>query len=152
MAKQQPDQSASRPSRSSRPGVRGPGGPPDQVRGVRAAPSRAPRGPGAGGAPPRERSPRRQRFEAASAPILVMFTRMPKWLVVVGMALLLFAGLVMPAPLGWLGAIFLVIVAVFLGWLLALSWPVIGFSARWLRVFVVAALLGIAALKVMGRF
>lgn len=148
MAKQPPSGS----SRSSRPGVRGPGGPPDQVRGAgapRAArPTPRPLAPTAGG----ERSARRLAFERRSAPLLVAFTKVPRWLVVVGMALLLFAGLVMPASLGWLGCILLLIVAAFLGWLLALSWPVIGFAARWLRVLVVAALVGIAVLKAMGRF
>ncbi len=148
MAKQPPSGS----SRSSRPGVRGPGGPPDQVRGAaaprRSGPAPKPAAPAAGG----DRSERRLAFERWSAPLLVAFTKVPRWLVVVGMALLLFAGLVMPPSLGWLGAILLVIVAAFLGWLLALSWPVIAFSARWLRVLVVAALLGIAVLKAMGRF
>jgi hypothetical protein len=152
MAKPKPNEPAARPTRNTRPGVRGPGGPPAQVRGVPAPGTRTPR-PAAG--PPaavRERSARRVRFEERSAPLLAAFARAPKWAVVVGMALLLFAGLVMPAPLGWLGAILLVIVASFLGWLLALSWPILGFAARVLRVIVVAALLGIAVLKAMGRF
>jgi hypothetical protein len=83
-----------------------------------------------------------------SLPILVALRRVPTWLVVVLMALFLFAGLVIPIP--WLSAIMLLLVAVFLGWLLLLSWPVLGPGSRLLRLFVVGALLVVAFLRATG--
>jgi hypothetical protein len=64
---------------------------------------------------------------------------------------LLFAGLVMPASLAWLGGLLLALVGVFLGWLLLLSWPVLGASSKLLRLIVIVAVFGIAFLKAMGR-
>lgn len=68
------------------------------------------------------------------------------------MAVLLFFGLIQTGGLAWLGALFLLIVAAFLGWLLALAWPVLPTSSRMTRLIVVAAVVGIAILKLMGRF
>lgn len=68
------------------------------------------------------------------------------------MALLLFFGLIQTGNLAWLGGIFLLIVAAFLGWLLALAWPVLGGAAKFIRVIVVAALIGLAILKFGGKF
>lgn len=68
------------------------------------------------------------------------------------MALLLFFGLIQTGNLAWLGGIFLLIVAAFLGWLLALAWPVLGGAAKFIRATVVAAVIGLAILKFGGRF
>jgi hypothetical protein len=64
---------------------------------------------------------------------------------------LLFAGLAMPTSFAWLGALLLALVGVFLGWLLVLSWPVLGASSKLLRLIVILAVFGIAFLKAMGR-
>ena len=77
---------------------------------------------------------------------------MPRWLLVVVPAILLFAGLVMPVGLAWLGGILLLLVAVFLGWLLVLSWPALTQGSRTVRVITVAAVVGVAGLKFLGRF
>jgi len=77
---------------------------------------------------------------------------MPRWLVVITPAIVLFVGLILPGSFAWLGGVLLLLVAAFLGWLTALSWPAIGPAARLLRVVVVAALAGIAVFKAMGRF
>jgi hypothetical protein len=81
-----------------------------------------------------------------------MLQRLPRWLVVISMALLLFFGLIQTGNLTWLGGIFLLIVAMFLGWLLVLAWPILGGTARFVRVVVVAAVVGLAILKFAGRF
>jgi hypothetical protein len=54
---------------------------------------------------------------------------------------LLVTGLAVP---GWPGAVALVLVAAFLGWLAALSWPRLGPGPRLLRVAAVVGLLVIA--------
>ncbi|MSO27249.1 MAG: hypothetical protein EXQ60_04190 [Candidatus Nanopelagicales bacterium] len=121
-------------------GVRGPSGPPP--RGSQPAPkAKSPKGAGSG----------RRVMERKSYPILVMLHRVPRWLLVILTALALFLGLIQTGDLAWLGGILLLLVAAFLGWLLVLSWPVLGFVARLLRLVVVIAVVGIAIYKFMGR-
>jgi hypothetical protein len=76
----------------------------------------------------------------------------PRWLVVIALALALFFGLIQSGSLSWLGGLLLLLVALFLGWLLALAWPVLGGGSKLLRVVVVTAVVGIAILKFAGRF
>ena len=57
---------------------------------------------------------------------------MPRWLIVVAPAILLFGGLILTGPLAWLGGILLFVVWLFLAWLTALSWPAL--DARLARV------------------
>jgi hypothetical protein len=94
----------------------------------------------------------RGNLERASVPILMRLLALPRWLIVVLMGTFLFLGLIQTGNLAWLGGIFLLIVGGFLGWLLALSWPVLTTGRRLTRVIVVAAVLGIAVLKFLGRF
>lgn len=107
---------------------------------------RGPRGPQGGS------SPERSWLESWSRPLLTRLVSAPRWLIVVGMSALLVLGLIQTGSLAWLGAILLGILALFLGWLLALSWPVLAPGSRMLRLVVVLVLAGIAVLKAMGRF
>ena len=66
------------------------------------------------------------------------------WLVPLVLAGLLVTGLAVP---GWLGALALVLVAAFLGWLAALSWPRLGPATRLLRVAAIVGLLVIAGIQ-----
>lgn len=103
--------------------------------------------------PPRQpTSNPRGNLERASIPILTRLLSVPRWLIVVAMGTFLFLGLIQTGGLSWLGGIFLLIVGVFLAWLLALSWPVLTPGRRLTRIVVVAAVLGIAVLKFLGRF
>jgi hypothetical protein len=45
---------------------------------------------------------------------------------------------------GWIGAVALVLVAAFIGWLASLSWPTLHTPGRLLRVAVIAALIALA--------
>lgn len=119
-----------------RPGVRGPGGPPP---------------PGGTPKPGRPASPDAGALQRASLPALRVLTRIPRWLLVVGMALMLFFGLIQTGSLAWLGALLLGIVTLFFVWLLVLSWPAVPTSGRVLRGFIVAALVVATILKAMGR-
>lgn len=94
----------------------------------------------------------RSNLERASIPILARLLSVPRWLIVVAMGTFLFLGLIQTGGLSWLGGIFLLIVGGFLGWLLLLSWPVLSTGRRISRIVVVAAVLGIAVLKFLGRF
>ena len=124
-------------------GVRGPGGPATPPPGSgRAGSGRA------GSRPPGSRS----QLERRSLPLLLALQRFPRWLIVILMALCLFLGLIQTGGLAWLGGILMLVVAAFLGWLLILSWPVVTPSSRVVRSIVVAAVVGLAILKFLGRF
>lgn len=124
------------------PGVKGPA--PQQPAPPRNQPSKP--------SPKQPASNPRGNLERASVPILMRLLALPRWLIVVLMGSFLFLGLIQTGNLAWLGGIFLLIVGGFLGWLLALSWPVLSTGRRISRIVVVAAVLGIAALKFLGRF
>jgi hypothetical protein len=130
-------------------GVRGPGGPPPAP-GSTGAGSGSAR-PMMGSASPAPSSGRK-RFEELSFPLIRTLHGLPRWLIVVAPALLLFGGLVLTGPLAWIGGILLFIVWLFIAWLTALSWPALTPGSRFFRVLVVAALLSVVVLKFMGRF
>jgi hypothetical protein len=105
------------------------------------------RGPGG---PANQPASMRPQLEKASMPVLMRLTRVPRWLLVVGIALCLFVGLVLPRSLSWLGGILLLIVAFFLGWLLALSWPVLNGQSKFLRTLIVIVVVLLALFKFVG--
>lgn len=90
----------------------------------------------------------RQKFEDLSRGPLQALNRVPRALVVIGMAALLVAGLMAPAAIG---AALLVVLGLFLGWLVALSWPVLPNGSRALRLLTVALVLGAAYMRATGR-
>ena len=74
--------------------------------------------------------------------------RVPRALIVIGMAALLVAGLLAPAAIG---APLLIALALFLGWLVALSWPILTPGARTMRVLTVGLVLLAAWMRLRGR-
>jgi hypothetical protein len=75
-------------------------------------------------------------------------SRLPRLLVPGIVLLLTFTGLAAPA---WLGAPCLVLVAAFLGWLAALSWPVLDSRGRTLRVLTIGLLVAAAVARSYGQ-
>ena len=73
---------------------------------------------------------------------------MPTFIIPVLLGVLLFLGLTLPAS--WAGLL-LVVIALFLGWLTAVSWPAISAGSRALRIVVDVAVLALGVLKLMGR-
>jgi len=86
----------------------------------------------------------RSSLERSSARALVVLHQLPVWLVPIVLAGLLVTGLAVP---GWPGALALILVAAFLGWLAALSWPRLGPGTRLLRVAAIVGLLVIAGIQ-----
>ena len=127
-------------------GVRGPRCPQFQ------SGSNQPATPGVPRSPKYSSSPRRAAFERKSYPILAVVTSAPRWLLVVGLGSSLLLGLILSDTFAWLGAIFLLIVGAFLGWLLALSWPLLSSGRMFMRILVVGSLFGLAILKFGGSF
>ncbi len=98
--------------------------------GGRPVPAGRPGQPGASGT--------RQAVERFSARPLVFLHQLPRWVLLLIVLGLLISGFAVP---GWIGAIALLLVSIFLGWLAYLSWPSINASGRVLRVLAVACML-----------
>lgn len=96
-------------------------------------------------------SPRRPERSNAlhrlSAPLLLRLHALPRWLVPILLAILLVTGFALE---GVPGGLALAVVGLFLGWLLLLSWPLIGAGSRLVRLLVVAAVLASAWLEITG--
>lgn len=90
----------------------------------------------------------RDRFEDLSRGPLQALNRVPRALVVIGIAALLVGGLLAPPPIG---VVLLVLLGLFLAWLVALSWPVLTPGSKILRVVTVLLVLGAAYLRAVGR-
>lgn len=86
----------------------------------------------------------RRTLEQSSARALVVLHQLPVWVVPLLLAALFIAGLAVPGPIG---AVALVLVTAFLGWLAAVSWPRLTPSGRLLRVAAIAGLLVIAGIQ-----
>ena len=86
----------------------------------------------------------RRTLEQSSARPLVLLHQLPVWVVPLLLAALLITGLAVP---GWIGAVALVLVAAFLGWLAAVSWPRLTPGGRLLRVAAVASMLVVAGIQ-----
>ncbi len=128
-------------------------GNPTGVKGPGIPVSRPGPGPASGNPRARKSQPgsRRSAFERASFPYMARITALPRWLLIMAIGSSLLLGLVLSDGFAWLGAIFLLLVAAFLGWLLALSWPLLSGGRRFIRLLVVMALIGLAYLKVTGQ-
>lgn len=84
----------------------------------------------------------RGRIERRSAPALLWFSSRPKVVLPALTVLLLLVGLVAPTPVG---VPVLVVLALLIGWLSYLSWPVVGTAPRLLRAATVGLVLAAAA-------
>ena len=132
-------QPARQPGRSGNPAKRGTG----PGRGAPAAGRPLPKGdsfftPGA--------SATRQRIERASAPVLVIFHRMPRPVFAALPLLLLVLGAFVPVlPLA---LVFLALALLLLGWLAYLSWPRTEGSQKLMRLFVPLLVVAIAVLRI----
>ena len=89
--------------------------------------------PGASGA--------RRSLEKASATPLAFLYQLPRWLAPSVLAGLFVVGAFVR---GWIGAVAICLVAVFIGWLASLSWPALSAPGRLLRVAIIILLLALA--------
>lgn len=88
-------------------------------------------------------------MERHSATPMVFLHGLPRWVLPIGLALLLASGMIMK---GWPAAIPLLLLTAFLGWFGYLSWPALDLSGRLLRIAACAVLIGISAVHLSGRF
>ncbi|MCW2914062.1 MAG: hypothetical protein JWN52_2130 [Actinomycetia bacterium] len=80
---------------------------------------------------------------------MVYLHHLPRWALPLTMGILLLIGMV---ATGWLGALPLLLLAVFLGWFAYLSWPSLDLPGRLLRLAALAVLLLFAAGHLVGQF
>lgn len=83
----------------------------------------------------------RRSLEKASAMPIAFMNQLPPWLVPIAVAGLFVGGAVVR---GWIGAVALFVVAMFVAWLASLSWPALRPAGRLLRVLIVALLIAFA--------
>jgi hypothetical protein len=80
-------------------------------------------------------------LEKASARPIAFLHQLPRWLVPIVLAAAFVAGI---SAAGWAGAVALLLVAAFIGWLASLSWPALHAPGRLLRVAIIIALIALA--------
>ncbi len=88
----------------------------------------------------------RRALERASTPLLLRLQSLPSWLVPLIMLALAVTGLFVQGPIGFAA---LAAVAIFLGWLALLSWPVLKPRARALRVLAVGVVAAAAVTQLL---
>ncbi|HEY5186266.1 MAG TPA: DUF6703 family protein [Actinomycetes bacterium] len=98
---------------------------------------------------PRHPSPGRRTLEQRSRPWLVRLNAVPRPLLMLVVTAVMALGLFVHGPVG---GILLLLLGLFLGWLLALSWPAIQPVQRGVRMFVTALVLVWGVGKMFGRF
>ncbi|HVQ89048.1 MAG TPA: DUF6703 family protein [Actinomycetes bacterium] len=86
-------------------------------------------------------------FERISAPYLLRLHAAPRWLLAVVLAALLVVGLLVKGPIG---AVLLLLLALFLAWLAAVSWRLLTPSARLIRFLVVGLVVAAAGFQLVA--
>ncbi len=90
-------------------------------------------------------SPFRHSVEKASAPLLLMLTQAPRWIVTFVPLILVLLGFFLPLALGLVA---LAIFFLFTGWLAYLSWPRADLKARLIRVAMLALVIALTVLRI----
>ena len=90
----------------------------------------------------------RSRIEHASYPLMERVNALPRTVVLVVLATVLAVGILAPAP--WSGIAFL-LVSLFVGWLLYLTWPRLTMPERLMRLAVLALALAVAVVNLVPK-
>ncbi|MEU9842368.1 DUF6703 family protein [Actinomadura sp. NPDC048032] len=91
----------------------------------------------------------RAAVERRSATPVVFLHRLPRWVLLAAVFVLLVIGM---AGTGWVAAAGLLVLAAALGWFAYLNWPALDGSGRILRLAALAVLVGFALGRGIGRF
>lgn len=85
-------------------------------------------------------------LERFSAPLLVLLSRIPRWLLIVIVLALTFGGLLIDSALG---GVLLLVMALFLVWLAIIGWPRLSATGRVLRLLTVGLVVYVAFTKIL---
>ncbi|MBK8469199.1 MAG: hypothetical protein IPL45_05255 [Actinomycetales bacterium] len=91
--------------------------------------------------------PLRSKIEHASVPWVTRLNRTPRWAAFIGVLTLMVAGVVVPT----VGFVFTLVIAVFLGWLLFLTWPRLTTAEKLMRAAVLVLVVGVALMQAFPR-
>ncbi|WP_141577320.1 DUF6703 family protein [Actinomadura sp. WMMA1423] len=91
----------------------------------------------------------RAAVERRSAAPVVLLHRMPRWVLLAAVFVLLVIGM---AGTGWVAAAGLLVLAAALGWFAYLNWPALEGSGKALRIVALVVLVGFALGRGIGRF
>ena len=91
-------------------------------------------------------TPLRKKIEILSTPILLKINSWPRAIVPIGLLAFLLVGLFVP---GTVGGFFILVVGLFVGWLLYLSWPLLAPSSRFFRLLAVGVILASAITQIL---
>lgn len=90
----------------------------------------------------------RANIENASLPLLTRLSTLPRVLPFLGMLVLLIVGAVIGGPVGF---VLMTVAALFVAWLLYLSWPRLSSSERLMRAAVVVLAVALAVVQLFPR-
>jgi hypothetical protein len=90
----------------------------------------------------------RQRIDHASLPLITRLSRLPKAMPFLIMLAFLGAGAVIGGPVGF---VLMGLAAVFIGWILYLSWPRLSGSERIMRLAVLLLAVALAVVQLFPR-
>ena len=93
--------------------------------------------------------PKPSKLHVWSAPLLLKIHSLPRFVFPLFTLVLLLLGLFLES--GVLGGIFLIALALALGWLVALSWQLLTPSARLMRSLLLLIVTGYAVARMLGR-
>ena len=90
----------------------------------------------------------RQRIDHASLPLMTRLSRLPKLVPFAILLTLLIAGVLIHGPVGF---VLMGLAALFVAWVLYLSWPVLSGSERIMRVAVLLLAVALAVVQLFPR-
>ncbi len=89
----------------------------------------------------------RSKVEHASVPWVTRLNRLPRWAAFLGVLALMVAGILVPK----IGFVFTLLIAVFLGWLVFLTWPRLAGPEKLMRLAVLALVVAVAVMQAFPK-
>jgi len=89
----------------------------------------------------------RSKVEHASVPWVTRLNRTPRWAAFLGVLALMVAGILVPK----VGFVFTLLIGVFLGWLIFLTWPRLAGPEKLMRFAVVGLVLAVAVMQAFPK-
>ena len=90
----------------------------------------------------------RQRIDRASLPLMTRLNQMPKAVPFLTLLALLVGGVLIAGPIGF---VLMALAAVFVAWVLYLSWPALSSSERMMRLAVLLLAVAMAVVQLFPR-
>ncbi len=89
----------------------------------------------------------RSKVEHASVPWVTRLNRIPRWAAFLGVLALMVAGILVPK----VGFLFTVVIALFLAWLIFLTWPRLATPEKLMRLAVLALVVSVTVMQAFPK-